>query len=252
MMTINIEESIIQLSNRGVRLSERTTGKAASCLLIVMLAGAYMLFPLAGATSPMLNNHPQPAIWKYENNMKYPTKGLVLTLAAGNEEQATAAAALVPAFINRKSTVALMFDDGSEARSVAIPHDTKKVSDFGADAEAATNKIATTYWSKAEIIVVTDNYEHALWAVPVASFLQAPIIVSPSSATLSALGTKYAVIVGGGSAGGIENIKLSTKEAVWTFQLELFDTKGVKCDYIVVTNPEDLTSPAWEIGRAHV
>jgi ribosomal protein L12E/L44/L45/RPP1/RPP2 len=221
--------------------------KLLSAVVVAILVGAYFLLPLSAAEQePVVNGHPQPGIWALKRNLNCPTKGLVLEVTPGSAADATVAAALVPAFINRRCAEPLFFDDKTEARTIAIPHDSKKVSDFGADASSATGKIATTYWKKAEIVVVTDTFEHALWAVPISAFLQAPLLVSPSSATLTTLGTKFAVIVGGGSAGSTENIKLSTKETVWTFQLELMKTQGAICDYIVVTNPADLTATEWK------
>jgi hypothetical protein len=221
--------------------------KLLSAVVVAILVGAYFLLPPSAAEQgPVVNGHPQPGIWALKRDLNCPTKGLVLEVTPGSAADATVAAALVPAFINRRCAEPLMFDDKTEARTIAVPHDSKKVSDFGADATGATGKIATTYWKKAEVIVVTDTFEHALWAVPISAFLQAPLLVSPSLATLTTLGTKFAVIVGGGSAGSTDNIKLTTKETVWTFQLELMKTQGAVCDYIVVTNPADLTATEWK------
>ena len=154
--------------------------KVCAGILALILLDTYLMVPNAVAEpKAIINGHPQPQLWKYQNNLNHPTKELILTLTAGSEGDATAAVSLVPAFINRKNTQMLLFDDGKEGRTDSDTHDTKSVSSFGTDAATATNKMATTYWSKAEIIVVTDSYEHALWSVPIAVFLQAPIIVSP-------------------------------------------------------------------------
>ena len=140
------------------------------------------------------DEHIQFSIWQYENNNVQPSKPLVLELSQ-KQWQASVAAAMTPAFINRYDAVPLLFDDGSENNELSIPHDTKSVSSFGTDQSSASGEIATTYWSQAELVVVADTYEHVLWAVPIASFLSAPILIEPNSSTLTGLGTKCAIVI---------------------------------------------------------
>lgn len=214
--------------------------------VILMLVLTFFQIPVTAAEQkPVANSHPQPAIWLLKNDLNYPTKALVLTMTAGNNSDVTAAVALVPAFLNRKRTQVLIFDDDSENRPISIGHETKDVSSFGSDIATATAKIATQYWSKAEIVIVTDNYEHALWSVPLASFLTAPILVNPDGSVVSTLTTKFALVVGGGTVDSLDSLLLESREDVWKFQLELFDTKGETCDYIAVTNPNDISDARW-------
>ena len=42
-----------------------------------------------------------------------------------------------------------------------------------------TAAIAKKYWKKAECVFVVADYEQALWIVPSAAFLSAPILVQP-------------------------------------------------------------------------
>jgi hypothetical protein len=206
--------------------------------LILILSSACGIFSNCAGSAVDTRNHPQPGIWEYKNSVNRPAEPLVLTL---EQElwQAGAAASITPAFIGRSHNTPLLFDDGSESRAVQIPHETKGVTEFGTDLPSASAAIANTYWSRAEIAVVAGTYEHVLWAVPIASFLSAPILVSPDAATLQGLGVKCAIVIGMEGIESAETILLNSREEVWQFQLELFDTKGQKCNYIVVTNPYD-------------
>jgi hypothetical protein len=157
--------------------------------------------------------------------------------------QALAAVCLTPAFYDAESATPLVFDDGSEGRDVALPHDTIVVSTLGGDAAAATAKMATTYWKKAATVFVVDTYEQALWVVPSAALLSAPILVNPSQATLTALGTQQAVVVGAATPAVAKVTNLATKEDVWKYHLGQLAAKGKACDYIVMTNPHDADDP---------
>ncbi len=153
--------------------------------------------------------------------------------------QALAAVCATPAFYNSQGAVPLIFDDGTGQNTVAIEHDTMSVKDFGADAAAASAKIALKYWKKAELIFVALTYEQALWIVPSAALAGAPILVNPDAATLKALGVKKAVVVGDAKPAVAEVVNLADKNAVWKFQLALMDEQKKKCDYVVMTNPHD-------------
>jgi len=213
--------------------------------LSLFIVALFFLFSFSSVTGnealskPISNNdHVTTAIWDYTIDLNKPDKALVLTFDQ-KQWQALVAVCTVPAFIGRTSSTPLMFSDGSGDVSTVIPYDTKSVSTYGSDAISATAKIATDFWSKAEIVFAVEKYEEALWIVPSASFLNAPILVSPTKETLSSLDTKYVFTIGDTNVEGENVIKLTTKENVWTFQLELFDTKGTICNYVVLTNPYD-------------
>ena len=185
-----------------------------------------------------------------------PSEKLVATIAAARGElvrpqqalvlqlqrepwQALTAACLTPAFYNSDYAVPLVLDDGSEKREVAIPHDTASVAGFGGGSAAATAKIAMAYWKKAPCVFVVATYEQALWIVPSAALVSAPILVQPDESTLVELGTKTAVVVGAGKPPVSEAVNLAGKEDVWKFQLALMAQSKKKCDYVVMTNPHD-------------
>jgi hypothetical protein len=188
-----------------------------------------------------INNHPLPGIWEYNNAKIQPLETLVLSLDQ-IQWQVTASACITPAFFGRVKSTPLLYDDGTEEREISIPHVKMDITDFGNDVQLATANIATTYWTKAEIIVVADDYEQVLMSVPIASFLSAPILVSPTQSILNSLGTRCAIVLGESDVGVDTLIRLKTKEAVWRFQLELFDMKGQVCNYIIITNPYDTIS----------
>ncbi len=178
------------------------------------------------------------AIAAARSEMVRPEKALVLQLKR-EPWQAITAICLAPAFYNREHAMPLIFDDGSEKRDVAIPHETVAVQDLGPDTASATTKIAKTYWMKAECVFVADGYEQALWVVPSAALLAAPILVNPDRATLQALGVKTAVVLGDAKPPVDDVVHLADKTAVWKFQLALMAAQGKKCDYVVMTNPHD-------------
>jgi hypothetical protein len=175
---------------------------------------------------------------EYRNELKAPEKALVLTLERA-QWQALVAACAAPAFYNTAGAVPLIYDDGAEKREIKLPHDALRVKDLGADAAAATAKLAARYWTRAERVFVVETYEQALWVVPSAALLSAPILVAPDKATLDALGVKQAIVVGGWKPVGLEAVRLANKEVVWKYQLGLMAAIGKKCDYLIMTNPHD-------------
>ena len=113
------------------------------------------------------------------NELRPPEKALILKLDR-EPWQALSAACATPAFYNGSGSVPLIFDDGAGSASVAIPHDSVAVKDWGKDAQTATAAIATKYWKKAECVFVVSGYEQALWVVPSAAAATAPILVNPT------------------------------------------------------------------------
>jgi len=213
-------------------------------IFLGIFSGSTLIAPGVESNSEIMpvteNNHVTSDIWEYTNQLNHPENGLKLTLN-NNKWEALVAAAIVPVFITRSSSTPLLYSDGfeDEEEEPELIKDTRSVSSFGTDPQSATSKLATNYWSIAELIFVVDDYEQVLWVVPSASFLSAPILVSPTIETISSLGTKCAIQVGRTEPDVDKVIKLSTKESVWRFQLELFDTKGENCNYIIITNPHD-------------
>ena len=167
-----------------------------------------------------------------------PGRALLLRLDR-QQWQALAAACAAPAFYGPEGSMPLILDDGSEKRDVAIPHDTASVKDFGNDAASATARIARKYWKKAPAVFVVGAYEQALWVIPSAALLSAPILVNPDASTLQALGATRAIVVGSARP-AVRSVRyLASKAAVWKFQLSLMAERGERCTYVVMTNPHD-------------
>ena len=173
----------------------------------------------------------------YQNDHIAPTKAMVLSIQRAQWQALTAACA-TPAFYAGTAPMPLIIDNGTGSNTVAIPHDSAKVTDWGATAAATTAALATRYWKKAELVFVVSNYEQALWVVPSATLLSAPILVAPSAALLHSLGVRQAVVVGG-AAPGVHMETLANKRAVWIFQMTHMKAAGLGCDYLLVTNPHD-------------
>jgi hypothetical protein len=199
------------------------------------------LFAVIGAVCAIANAFPAGA--EEQRSIRTPPgQALVLKLQRV-PWQALAAVCATPAFYNAESSTPLLFDDGTEGREVPIPHTTLTIGELGGNAAEATAKIAAKYWSKAETVLVVDTYEQALWAVPSAALLSAPILVAPTQATLSTLGTKEAVVIGGAMPKVEKLVRLVGKEESWKYLLGLLAARGRRCDYIVMTNPHDTDNP---------
>ncbi len=173
-----------------------------------------------------------------ETELNPPAQALVLRLDR-QQWQALTAVCITPAFYNNNGSIPLILDDGTTKPDVAIPSTSASVKDFGPDAQAATASIAKKFWKKAETVLVVANYEQALWVVPSAALLSAPILVNPDPATLKDLSCKKAVVVGESKIPDMEVVTLEGKEAVWKYQLGIMGDLKIPCDYVVVTNPTD-------------
>lgn len=175
---------------------------------------------------------------EFQNELNAPQKAVVLKLER-QQWQALVTVCAAPAFYNSIGSVPLMLDDGTGTNAYVVEHDALAVKDLGGDAVAASAKLAQKYWKKAETAFVVSNYEQALWIVPSAAFMSAPILVNPDAVTLQALGVKRAIVVGDAKPGVAEVVNLLDKDAVWKYQLAQMNAKGKKCDYVIMTNPHD-------------
>jgi hypothetical protein len=141
------------------------------------------------------DNHLTYSIWNYENIRSIPDKPLKLTFNS-NQWEALVAACMVPAFIGRTLSVPIFISDNTEELSIAIPHEIETVSSLGINPSSALATTVKSYWSKAELVFVVETIEQAYWIIPSASFLDAPILVSPSKETLEKLDTKCVIEIG--------------------------------------------------------
>lgn len=194
----------------------------------VVLGGALFALGLAGT-------------WAAEQGSERlaPQQALVLNLER-QQWQALVAACATPAFYAADNATPLIFNDGTGTLEVGLPHDTAAVKDFGGDPAAATASLARKYWKKAETVFVVATYEQALWVVPSAALLSAPILVNPDPATLTALGVKRAIVIGEQPKPPMQDVvTLADIQAVWKFHLAALAARNRPCDYVIMTNPHD-------------
>ena len=195
------------------------TNSLGSALLVLMTVGTCAAAPI--------------------NERLAPEKALVLNLER-QQWQALVAVSAVPAFYADGSATPLIFNDGTGTQEIKLPHDSAAVKDFGSDAATATASLARKYWKQARTVFVVSTYEQALWVVPSAALLSAPILVHPDKATLEALGVTKAIVVGEQAKLAVQDVAfLADKQAVWKFQLAALAEKSRTCDYVIMTNPHD-------------
>jgi hypothetical protein len=115
------------------------------------------------------------------------------------------------------------------------------ISSFGKNPSDVSIKIAETYWSRIELVVIVSNYNDALISAPLASYLNAPVIFKGSNVQnfLERNHINNAIVVGSGDYDvGIK--RLDSRDEIWSYYLERLNENGDKCDYIVVTNSNDI------------
>ncbi len=187
-----------------------------------------------------------PDFWDYDNQLQAPQVFLQVRIN-GEAWAHQAALALVPVQIQRHVSQPLLFLNATgDASPLADGATVNDIGDWGTSASSAMDAIAREYWTKAELVVIANDYETALWATPLASFLKAPLLIDPDATVLTTLGTTEAILVGVDTAPtGVEGVmSLGSREDVWRFQLQVYQSKGILCDYIVLTNPTDVDSSA--------
>ncbi|MBU2565722.1 MAG: hypothetical protein KJ655_05665 [Candidatus Thermoplasmatota archaeon] len=116
------------------------------------------------------------------------------------------------------------------------------ISSFGKNPSDVSIKIAETYWSRIELVVIVSNYNDALISAPLASYLNAPLIFKGSNVQnfLDRNHINNAIIIGSEDYDvGIK--RLNNRAEIWNYYLERLEENGDKCDYIVVTNPNDVS-----------
>ena len=233
--------AILDLTSRPV-VRQRTGFRVAIWTAVILLLGVGSAPWLSNASPLTPVGNPTGQIWSYENQMAPSPEPLLLRLEK-QQWQALAAVSLVPAFIGRGHNVPLIFHDVPDNVTLPFPHQERTVASWGSTAATATQAMALEYWTRAEVGFVVKTYEEALWIVPSASFLGAPILVAPSDGLLNDLSTRLLITVGQADDASwtleLETLCLESPEEVWDFQLDLLATKGVGADYLVMTNPHD-------------
>ena len=118
------------------------------------------------------------------------------------------------------------------------------ISSFGKNPSDISINVAEAYWSKIMLVVIVSNYNDALTLAPLASYLNAPLIFKGDNVQnfLERNHINNAIIIGSGDYDvGIK--RLNNRAEIWDYYLERLEENGDKCDYIVVTNPNDINKP---------
>lgn len=166
-------------------------------------------------------------------------KALLVTFER-QQWQALIAACAAPVCYAEQRAVPLLFNDGTGVKPIPLPHDVIAVKELGADAATATATLATRFWKQAPTVFIVSTYEEALWVVPSATLINAPILVNPAPAILEKLAVQRAIVVGKQAKSSLkEQVALADKEAVWKFQLSEARARKRGCSYVIVTNPHD-------------
>ncbi len=119
-----------------------------------------------------------------------------------------------------------------------------EMSELGSCKSEISLQIAKLYWEDINTVIIVENYDDALVAVPLASKLNAPLIYNGDGTErfIENFGVESAIMVGDDLPHyyGIGLKKLSTHEEVWDFYIQTLTDRGEECEYIVITNPNDI------------
>ncbi|MCD6484256.1 MAG: hypothetical protein J7L47_03995, partial [Candidatus Odinarchaeota archaeon] len=119
------------------------------------------------------------------------------------------------------------------------------------DPKVVSLDIAKRYWDKSDVAVVIkddrEGYEIGIAAVPIASYLSAPVIVTDKidnkvSNVLNELGVKYLLLCGNIST-GLTSYKFESSDDVLNMTISLVEEKFGDVNYITLTNPLDAWPP---------
>ncbi|WP_455392243.1 C25 family cysteine peptidase [[Eubacterium] cellulosolvens] len=217
-------------------------------IVILLLTGVYIIYPETSSETTV------PFVM-HSNTKQLISNNYFVELDVEGDDaepwQYAAAVAFVPMVMGEKVL------GGDELRSLVFsttpakprslikyPNlESIKLSDLGDSANDVSIAIATEYWTNIKTVIIVSDYENALLVAPLAKLLDFPIIIDGkhTSSFIKDQDVESAITVGrvkGYDEIGIKH--LSTREALWKFYLEKIDQNGEKCEYIVVTNPEDI------------
>ncbi|MCI0497141.1 MAG: Ig-like domain-containing protein [Thermoplasmata archaeon] len=138
----------------------------------------------------------------------------------------------------------LLGNRGVSASVEWSPSPTDDLAIADTDASLFSGRLALSYWDEPSHAIVAETYEDALLAVPLATFLDAPVLLegSRTDEALWRLGTRHAneiICVGDTSYNDIGGVTVLDKEVLLTYTLAVAAAKGIAVDYMVVAYPGD-------------
>lgn len=123
------------------------------------------------------------------------------------------------------------------------------------DIENISKDVALKFWNNSDAVLAIENsdggYQQGLMAVPLASYLNIPVIIGNPSDILEDLECKYVILVGDIPIQNISFIKLSGREAIISYVLTTCKAKFDSVNYIALANPLD-TCPIRIINRTEL
>jgi len=124
------------------------------------------------------------------------------------------------------------------------------------DAHNLSIEVAKEVWKKSDEILVlphnNEGYELGLMAVPIASYMNIPVIIGNAENAIKELECKNAILIGNATAVNISFIRLQNRTAINDYLIDLCKNLG-GVDYIAMANPLDvmpviIKSPETVIG----
>jgi len=141
----------------------------------------------------------------------------------------------------------LIYNKNNPSKSVSNfldNYDSNDIFEFPrGDINNISRHIAKLFWKKSSTILVIENsdigYEQALMAVPIASYLNIPVIIGNPCDVIEELSCKYIIVIGDVDVPDISYIKLYGREAIISYILQICKNKFNSIEYIAIANPSD-------------
>ncbi len=191
----------------------------------------------------VLEGEMHPDLWLWSLEGKRTNEAEAVNLIIKNSEEAKAAAAIIPALVggNQRCPV-IIADDATNIEGVTGA-DSIIVSSLGATPAAASIKIAQDYWENVGCVIIVEDYLHSIQAAPIASLLCAPILIGVEKADIESFSPQC--VIGFGTdvpnVKGTERIIELEDADLLEFQMEIYESRGIWADTMVVANTNDVT-----------
>ena len=151
--------------------------------------------PKAAGTEKPSGERPAATVATARSEMVRPEKALLLQLKR-EPWQSLTAVCLTPAFYNREHAMPLIFDDGSEKREVAIPHDSAAVRTSARMPPRPRPRLPQPIGRRPTACLSSTVTSRRCGSCPARRSSRRRSWSTRTQATLQALGAKTAVVVG--------------------------------------------------------
>lgn len=209
----------------------------------LVIAGLALVRPGGGGGEAEL-----PFTLSWENVREPPSGPVMVSFDSSDYNQTAASVCMVPVVAGEGDSDAyypLLFNPGVEVPATVSKYQGMvevSMQEFEGCTSEMSSAIADRYWTQIKVAVVVEDYEHALLAAPLASYINAPILFDCDDirAYLDGRGIDSIIKVGDcGRYGGLHVLELKTQEDVWEYYISVLGD-GDSCNYLVVANPGDI------------